>query len=171
VVELLGSHCIAVLTPAISSYVHYDLDPTQHVNVTLGHGAVLEKHIVALRTGRIVDFNTPLFGLTSFPSLHAAMAIVFIWGMSTVAYLRWIAGGLNAGMLAATPLHGSHYFVDVIAGMVMAVMIIPASIWCMERWLATAREGRMRQQASALEDPALTSTTVRSDMPQSAGVL
>ena len=31
---------------------------------------------------------------------------------------------LNATMMAATPVHGSHYFVDVIAGVAITVVAI-----------------------------------------------
>src|SRR5262249_54253832 len=33
---------------------------------------------------------------------------------------RWVMLGLNALMLAATPIDGSHYFVDVLAGIAVA---------------------------------------------------
>jgi membrane-associated phospholipid phosphatase len=34
-------------------------------------------------------------------------------------------------MLAFTPLHGSHYLVDVLAGVALALVAIPASQWLM----------------------------------------
>jgi uncharacterized membrane protein len=39
-----------------------------------------------------------------------------------VRYLRWAAVILNTAMLIATPIDGSHYFSDVLAGVVLAAL-------------------------------------------------
>jgi membrane-associated phospholipid phosphatase len=59
------------------------------------------------------------------------MAVVFPWALRTVAYVRWVGLFANAMMLTFTPLHGSHYLVDVIAGVALAIVAIPASQWLM----------------------------------------
>lgn len=60
-------------------------------------------------------------GIITFPSLHAALAVLFIIAMWPLRYLRWIAVALNVTMLAATPVDGGHYFIDVLAGSMLAV--------------------------------------------------
>jgi hypothetical protein len=55
-------------------------------------------------------------GIITFPSLHAALAVILIGAMWPLRRLRWVFLGLNTLMLAATPIDGSHYFVDVAAG-------------------------------------------------------
>jgi membrane-associated phospholipid phosphatase len=37
---------------------------------------------------------------------------------------RWLGGTVNAMMLAATPIDGSHYFVDVVAGVAIAMLAL-----------------------------------------------
>jgi hypothetical protein len=64
-------------------------------------------------------------GIITFPSLHAALAVVLIAGLWPVPRLRLVALVLNLLMLAGTPIDGSHYFIDVFAGMALAV----ACIW------------------------------------------
>lgn len=61
-------------------------------------------------------------GIITFPSLHAAYAFIFILALWPVRILRWFAIALNATMLIATPVEGGHYFIDVIAGIVVAVV-------------------------------------------------
>jgi membrane-associated phospholipid phosphatase len=59
-------------------------------------------------------------GIITFPSLHAALGLVFACALWSVRRLRLIALALNALMIAATPFEGSHYFADVAAGTAIA---------------------------------------------------
>jgi hypothetical protein len=59
------------------------------------------------------------------------MAVVFAWALRAAPYVRWAGLLANATMLAFTPLHGSHYLVDVLAGVALALVAIPASQWLM----------------------------------------
>jgi membrane-associated phospholipid phosphatase len=68
-------------------------------------------------------------GVISFPSLHAALGLLFIFALWPVNYIRWIALSLNLLMIAATPVEGSHYLSDVIAGLIVAAV----------SWLAVKR--------------------------------
>lgn len=61
-------------------------------------------------------------GIISFPSLHAALGLLFMLAMWPVPYLRWVAVALNMLMIGATPVDGGHYFSDVIAGLVIAAL-------------------------------------------------
>jgi len=61
-------------------------------------------------------------GIISFPSLHAALAVLFIFALWPVKWLRWIALSINLVMIAATPVDGSHYFTDIIAGLVISTL-------------------------------------------------
>jgi membrane-associated phospholipid phosphatase len=72
-------------------------------------------------------------GLISFPSYHAATALLYIWAAWRTPVLKWIVLLLNIAMLLATPLHGSHYFVDVIAGAVVAFITIRITQWAFAR--------------------------------------
>jgi hypothetical protein len=68
-------------------------------------------------------------GIITFPSLHAALGVLFPAALWHVRGVRWIALGLNGLLLIATPAYGSHYFVDVIAGILVAAAC----------WIAVAR--------------------------------
>jgi membrane-associated phospholipid phosphatase len=68
-----------------------------------------------------------LGGIVTFPSFHATSAVLFAWALWAVRWLRPFALLVNGAMLAATPLNGGHYFIDVIAGVVIAVLSIVAA--------------------------------------------
>ncbi|WP_354047340.1 phosphatase PAP2 family protein [Bradyrhizobium sp. LB12.1] len=61
-------------------------------------------------------------GIISFPSLHAALGLLFLLALWPVRYFGWIAALLNVAMIAATPVDGSHYFCDVVAGLAIALL-------------------------------------------------
>ncbi|WP_128929025.1 phosphatase PAP2 family protein [Bradyrhizobium guangxiense] len=88
-------------------------------------------------------------GIISFPSLHAALGLLFLLALWPVRYVGSIAAVLNVAMIAATPVDGSHYFCDVIAGLAIALL----------SWLAVQRAlarltGERRQLALAGENAA-----------------
>jgi PAP2 superfamily protein len=66
-------------------------------------------------------------GIITFPSLHAALAVIVVGALWPVAVVRWLALALNVAMLIATPIDGSHYFIDVIAGIALAVLCLVAA--------------------------------------------
>jgi len=61
-------------------------------------------------------------GIIPFPSLHAALAVIVTIALWPIPALRWIALVLNVAMLSATPIEGSHYFIDIAAGVVVAAL-------------------------------------------------
>jgi membrane-associated phospholipid phosphatase len=66
-------------------------------------------------------------GIITFPSLHAALAVILIAALWPIAILRWVILGLNSLMLIGTPIDGSHYLIDVLAGVALAVLCLLAA--------------------------------------------
>jgi membrane-associated phospholipid phosphatase len=61
--------------------------------------------------------------------------------------LRWVFVVLNTAMLAATPIDGSHYFVDVLAGIALAALsLLLAQVLA----AATVRVPRAREVAQGV---------------------
>lgn len=77
-------------------------------------------------------------GIISFPSLHVALAVILIIALWPIRILRWLALFLNIAMLADTPIDGSHYFSDVLAGIGIGALCFLAA----DR--IAARAGRRR---------------------------
>lgn len=65
-----------------------------------------------------------LTGIITFPSFHAAGAVVLAWGASKVRALCLPMIVLNALVVVSAVLVGGHYIVDVVAGIVVAIVAI-----------------------------------------------
>ncbi|MEO5586876.1 MAG: phosphatase PAP2 family protein [Novosphingobium sp.] len=84
-----------------------------------------EQLIPALRARQMIDIDLgALRGLVCAPSFHAASAGVFIAAAWPVPRLRWTLVPVNVAMLLATPVEGTHYLTDIIAGGLVAVAAI-----------------------------------------------
>lgn len=80
--------------------------------------------IEAVRSGtRHID-RWMLTGLISFPSFHAAAALLFTWALWPIRHLRWLGAGVNVTMCVAAVVIGDHYFIDIVAGLGAAALII-----------------------------------------------
>ncbi|WP_439374555.1 phosphatase PAP2 family protein [Bradyrhizobium sp. DASA03120] len=118
---------VSSLLPAIGTYFEFGLPPETELFVANGYGGQA-RDIPMLRDGTLRALNlAKLGGILTFPSFHAAMALLSIWSLWTIWWLRPALLILNVGMLVSTPLVGGHYFVDVIAGVAVAALTIQAS--------------------------------------------
>jgi len=98
-------------------------------------------------------------GIISFPSLHAALGLLFIFALWPVRYIGWISVLLNLAMIAATPVDGSHYFSDVAAGLTIATL----------SWIAVSH---ILAHTGLVRPRSLTMVTKTSeDLPNIAGVV
>lgn len=67
-----------------------------------------------------------LRGLVSAPSFHTASAVLYIAAAWPFRRLRWPLTILNVAMLLSTPVEGTHYLSDMIAGALVALIAIVA---------------------------------------------
>jgi hypothetical protein len=134
-IALLVTIAISAFIPAVDAFIYVDVGPAGFSTLPAhNHAAVLE----ALRSGalRTIRLDCPE-GLITFPSFHTAGALLFIWALWKTPYVRWLALGLNVALLAATPVFGEHYLIDVIAGAAVAVVSILVSEW-LRHWIVTS---------------------------------
>jgi hypothetical protein len=119
---------VSGLVPAIGVYQAIGLDPG-----TLKHidpGAYLDqlRDLPPTRAGVLRHLELlNLGGIVTFPSFHAASAVLYTWALWPLRWSRPLLVLVNGVMLAATPLNGGHYFVDVFAGVAIAVSAIAAA--------------------------------------------
>lgn len=66
---------------------------------------------------------TSLHGLVCAPSFHTVSAVLYIVAAWPIRRLRWPVLLLNIAMLLATPVEGTHYLVDMLAGAVVAIAV------------------------------------------------
>lgn len=65
-----------------------------------------------------------LCGLVSAPSFHAAAAVLYFRSGFRAGWMKWPVLVLSTAMLAATPVEGTHYLIDVLIGMAVAVFVL-----------------------------------------------
>jgi hypothetical protein len=123
----LVSIAISGAMPAMAMFVHLGLHPQDYPNLDPAAAFVHVSHLTALRDGtmRMISLDG-IEGLITFPSYHAALGIIFARAFWAVPYLRWPGLAINALMVAGTPIDGGHYFVDVLAGILIAVLSLAA---------------------------------------------
>jgi membrane-associated phospholipid phosphatase len=119
------------LFPAQGVWGHYGLTAADYPAIA---PATRELHLpiyLGLRDGSFRLFTgIGSEGIITFPSLHAALGVIFIVALWPVPVLRWIGAVVNGLMIIATPIDGGHYFIDVIAGLALAVVCWAAvDVW------------------------------------------
>lgn len=125
IVALLATLVIFTFAPAGGAYFHLHIAPEEYANL---HPAVTFgplRHLEALRAGSSFLISSEnLEGLVAFPSFHTECGVIFSWALFALPRLRWWVAVLNAVLIAAAPIEGAHYFVDLIAGLVVAPLAI-----------------------------------------------
>lgn len=125
---------ISGLMPAMANFVYLRLSPSDFPNLQPAASYVHVAHMTNLRNGvfKLVSLNE-LEGIITFPSFHAALGVLFLRALWVVPWVRAPAFVINMLLIASTPIDGGHYFVDVIAGAVIAILAI-----CFSRCLVGA---------------------------------
>lgn len=112
---------ISGFVPAMAMFVHLGLSPSDYPNLSPGASFVHVADMQALRGGAAFTLDLGRAeGIITFPSYHAALGLLMLLGACAHRWLRWPFIGLNLTMIAATPIDGGHYFIDVLAGLVIA---------------------------------------------------
>ncbi|MGO4404139.1 phosphatase PAP2 family protein [Bosea sp. RAF48] len=113
---------ISGFLPAMAMFVHLGLGPADYPNLKPAASFVHVVDMAGLRSG--APFRLDLMraeGIITFPSYHAAVGMLLLIGSAANRWARWPLGLLSLTMIAATPIDGGHYFVDVAAGLGIAV--------------------------------------------------
>ena len=110
------------LMPALGIFHHLGLKHSDLAHINPVPAYVHIPDALALRDGSLkVIALDKIEGIIPFPSFHAALGVLFARAFWSVPVLRWPALAVNLLMIAATPIQGGHYFVDVLAGIVVAL--------------------------------------------------
>jgi membrane-associated phospholipid phosphatase len=112
---------IAAFVPAQGVWGYYGLTASDHPQIL---PVTRELHLAIFHGLRDGTFRQLVAdgaqGIITFPSLHAALALILAAGLWPVPVLRWIGVAVNILMLISVPVDGGHYFIDVFAGLVIA---------------------------------------------------
>ncbi len=112
--------------------------------------------VLALRHGTLTAINLEAIdGIISFPSLHAAVAVLVPYTLRWSKVLFWPVALLDGTMLVSSVPCGNHYFIDIVGGLAAAGL----GIFC-GRHLQTALDG-LTAGASKSEFAVLLTATLR----------
>ena len=128
IIALVVTTVVSAFVPAIGAFHGFGISIADYPVFNPAAFETALHDIPRVRDGslRALDLGT-LTGIVTFPSFHAASAVLYLWALWPVKWLRPVTLAANIAMLAATPLVGGHYFVDIFAGMAVAVLSILAA--------------------------------------------
>jgi len=108
VVALVLAIAICALIPALGPA--YDSGVAGNDNVAA----------LLLRSG---GYPSEVAGIVAFPSVHTAMAVFYIYAQRQLLTF-WPMAVLNILMLITVPISGDHYLIDMVAGALLACLVI-----------------------------------------------
>jgi membrane-associated phospholipid phosphatase len=123
-----GLVCVAVAAywPSLGfpGYRHFDINEKYGDLHIMGVKAILNDILTMRAHGHTLPDR--LKGLITFPSFHTAFAVIAIYTVNHIrqCWLRYPLIALNLLMILATPVYGWHYLVDVIGGVIIALLCI-----------------------------------------------
>ena len=122
---------VAAVWPATSAWVYHGLAPMND----FAH----MQQFAAVRSGAMRSFdlgNTQ--GLIQLPSFHTVLAIVLAYNFRHRRLLFVAAVFLDLLVILSCPTEGGHYFIDLVAGALVAAAVVPA-VRLLERRLDRAQ--------------------------------
>jgi membrane-associated phospholipid phosphatase len=126
ILTALVTIAVAAVLPGVGAWELHGMPSGADVTIPIAQSSLPVFH--ALRDGtlrQLVAIGAE--GIITFPSLHAALGLILMAALWPIAGLRLIAIAVNAVMIAATPIDGMHYLVDVIAGLLIALACLAAA--------------------------------------------
>lgn len=118
---------IGLLFPAEGAMIFYAPSAAMLQVIPLDSGTWFVEPLRMLRENTEPVFKMAYMpGLTAFPSFHTAMGVIILYCTRTRSYLFAPALVFVTLMILSTPVFGGHYFVDLFAGIALAVALIYA---------------------------------------------
>ncbi|MGH6936148.1 MAG: phosphatase PAP2 family protein, partial [Methylocella sp.] len=116
-VSAIATVGIAILIPAAGPYVYYHLP--------VAPGNIYVSQMAGLRDGTLRTIN-PLYteGLVVFPSFHATLAVLCACAARPLRILKIPSLALSLLIILSAPVEGAHYFIDIIAGIILAALTV-----------------------------------------------
>jgi membrane-associated phospholipid phosphatase len=113
--------------PAVDADVYFGARVPQMTPQEWIAGLQRVQDFLNLRDGFLVQIPViDTTGIETFPSFHTMCGFLFAVAFAQTRLLRWPAVAVNVLLIAATPVEGGHYFIDILAGIAVAAAILSA---------------------------------------------
>jgi len=115
------SSLVSIWFPALGTYLVYGvgLDDLHNINAMYGF-FFLEQFNAVRAAGPFTLILPESAGIVTFPSVHAAVAVLCAWAAWDIRLVRYPMLILNIAMAISAISHANHYLVDIIAGAAIA---------------------------------------------------
>ena len=134
----LATACLMLLVPAAAAYPYYQPSREIFDGFSFDAGMWHYEAFTKLRTEPIHVLKLEYMrGLVTFPSFHTALAIITAYATRNIHFVALPAVVLNGIVIISTLPEGGHFLVDVLAGVLVAVLAIGLSRWEPARPLMT----------------------------------
>jgi hypothetical protein len=148
----LTSAVINVFVPAVGPYGFYAPTPAMASNLGPGAGSWHAHLFAALRepTSSFINFDVAQ-GLVTFPSLHAAWAVITWWAIRDMRLIGPSILVWNGIIILSTIPEGGHYFIDVIAGTAITIgaIVFVRSVHACRRSIQSKRRANREPKRDA----------------------
>ncbi len=117
------SSLISIWFPSMGAFHSHGVraEDLQHMVPVVGYG-FLEQFGIAYG-GNLTEISVDnISGILTFPSVHAGVAFWVIWSARALPLIGWPIGLLSFSMAISAISHGSHYLVDILAGLGVACL-------------------------------------------------
>jgi membrane-associated phospholipid phosphatase len=121
-------------------------------------GRTTAEIVLALRNKTLssIDFDA-INGIISFPSVHAAVAVIVPSALRWNRWLFWPVASLDGVMLVSAVPSGNHYLADILAGAMVGVLAIACGLAIqrsLDRFFSTGAISITPATASTIPKPA-----------------
>lgn len=121
----MSASVISIWFPALGAHVAYGVDPATLKNLNPHFGYAFLEQFHAVRNDESFRLSVDkAAGILTFPSVHAGAALLCAWAAWASRLLRIPVAILNVAMAISAISHGSHYLVDIVAGIALTASII-----------------------------------------------
>ncbi len=116
---------ISWLLPAVDADVYFGILSVGKTEAGWSTPLTRVEHFLNLRDGFLT--HIPIMdstGLVTFPSFHTMSGVLFAVCFAQFRWCKWPAVVVNGLLIAATPVEGGHYGVDVLAGLFLSMAVL-----------------------------------------------
>ena len=146
IVSAIATIIIGILIPAAGAVVYYHLP--------VAPNTVYISQMADLRNGtlRTINLGDSSQGLVVFPSFHTTLAVLCIFAARPLRILKYPLLALNLLIILSSPFEGAHYFIDIIAGIILAALTIS-----LPGYILTGIRRRLKKNIRHADVPAFAS--------------